>query len=72
MDSKPHISGVYRQDHWMNWEYDTPLFSMWVVSWDEWAACGHESCGIEWMQEEFATWNDAMKFALDLVKDSNG
>lgn len=65
--SKPHISGSYQQKPWAGWHYDTPLFSEWSVSWEEPAGCGHDSCGVDWVQQSFATWDEALRFALALV-----
>lgn len=65
--SKPHISGSFQLKPWGGIEYDTPLFSQWTVSWVESAGCGHDSCGEDWLNEKFVTWEDAYKYALTLV-----
>ena len=66
---KPYISGSFDRGTWAGWQYDTPLFSMWTVGWSEPSGCGHDSCGDEWLDESFATWNEALNFALRLVTE---
>lgn len=65
---RPHITGSYQKKSWGSWNYDTPLFSLWTVSWEDDAPCGHDMCGVDWFTEEFVTWTDAMKFAGSLIK----
>ena len=67
--SKPHISGSYQIRDSTHWKYDTPLFSKWTVGWVEPAGCGHKMCGHDYITEEFATWEDALNFALSLTND---
>lgn len=44
---------------------DIPLFGYWTLSGSVPAGCGHDSCGEDWVEYHFATWEDALAFIAE-------